>query len=116
MIQGSNHARTARSATGQQSRGRSGAVVPLLFPPPGLAAGGWGHRGRRHLGRRTETADRLPRRRSERWALLTQVVPTEREGAADQRPMPADRQIRAHLILVPAQGILRLLIALLHPL
>jgi len=34
MIQGSNQARTARSATGQRSRGRRGAGGLLLFPRP----------------------------------------------------------------------------------
>ena len=33
MIQGSNHARTARSATGQHSRGRPGCRRPADFPP-----------------------------------------------------------------------------------
>src|SRR5690348_1882780 len=113
MIQGSNQERTARSATGQQSRGRRGALVPLIFPPPSLPVGGRGGRGRGP--RRRRAADRLHRDRGERRVLLTQVVPTEGEGTADQRPMSADRQIRAHLILVPPQGILRVLIALLHP-
>src|SRR5579883_365155 len=114
MIQGSTQARTARSATGQRSRGRRGAGGLLLFPRPGLPCGGRGGGGRRL--RRRRAADRLPRYRSERRVRRTQVVPTEREGTADQRPVPPDRPIRAHLILVPAQRIFGLLIALLHPL
>src|SRR5438270_12052860 len=102
MIQGSNQARTARSATGQQSRGRRGSV-PLIFPPPDLAGGGRGSGGRR--GRSAGTADRLDRHRSERRVLLTEGVPTKGEGTADQRPMPADRQIGAHLIVAPTQGV-----------
>src|SRR3989442_11846510 len=109
MSPGSSHARTARSATGHDRRGRRGSAVLLIFPPPRLPAGG----GRRHL--RDGTAVVLHRYRSERRALLTQVVPAEGEGTADQRPVPAHRQIGADLILAPAQGVLRLLIALLHP-
>src|SRR4051794_40247686 len=97
MIQGSSQARTARSATGQQSRGRGGGRA-LIFPPSGLGRAGGGRGGRRG----GQAADRLWRRRSERQVLLTEVVPAEGEGTADQRPVPADRQIGAHLIVTPA--------------
>src|ERR671931_1396729 len=113
MIHGSSQARTARSASGQQSRGRRSAAVLLIFPPPRLQRGSRGGGGRRRLWRRIAVL--LRRCRGEREALLTVVVPTEGEGTADQGPVPPDRQVGAHLVLAPAQGVLRLLVALLHP-
>src|SRR4051812_33877122 len=104
MIHGSSQARTARSATGHDSRGRRCSAGLLIFPPRRLHGGGRGTGGRWHL--RDRIAVLLPRCRSGRRALLTLVVPAEGEGTADQDPVPADRQISAHLLLAPAQGIL----------
>ena len=44
------------------------------------------------------------------------MPPAEAEGAADQRPVAADRPIRAHLEVGPAQFLLDLFVPLLDPL
>jgi hypothetical protein len=55
-----------------------------------------------------------------RWRFRCQEVgaggpPTEREGAAHELPVVPDSEIRPYLVLCPAQSLLDLLVALLHP-
>ena len=55
-----------------------------------------------------------------RWRFRRQEVgaggpPAEREGAAHELPGVPDSEIRPYLVLCPAQSLLGLLVALLHP-
>jgi hypothetical protein len=55
-----------------------------------------------------------------RWRFRRQEVgaggpPTEREGAAHELPVVPDSEFRLYLVLCPAQSLLDLLVALLHP-
>ena len=55
-----------------------------------------------------------------RWRFRRQEVgaggpPTEREGAPHELPVVPDSEIRPYLVLCPAQSLLDLLVALLHP-
>src|SRR5438309_5716467 len=98
MIQGSSHARTARSATGHERCGRVGCMVAIFSPTPVLR------------GSRICLCWLVSLRPG-----LALVVPAEGEGAADQGPVPPDGSIGAHLVVAPAQCPLCLLVALLHP-
>src|SRR5436305_6948241 len=98
MIQGSSHARTARSAAGHERRGRGGGMRSI-FPPP-----------RRVLGDRVSLSGVVA-------ALggAAVVIPVEREGTADQHPVAPDGTITPHLVVAPAQRSSGLLVALLYP-
>src|SRR5437660_679186 len=97
MIEGSSHARTARSAAGQERCGR--VCMISVFSPARF------HRGSRHLLGWLVSA----------WTGATVVIPAEREGAADQDPVTPNGSITPHLVVAPAQRPFRLLVALLHP-
>jgi len=73
------------------------------FPPP-----------RRLVGDRVRLVVRV-RRGRDRWVPLTVMPLAERERAADQLPMAAHRPVGADLVPGPAEVILGLLVALLHP-
>jgi len=62
------------------------------------------------VGRRLGSVDH----RDGAASRMTLMVPTEREGAADQLPVPPNGDIRANLVLAPAQGMFGLLVALLN--
>jgi len=84
-LQGISHARTARNATGHELLTAGSAPMPVASPPRG-------HRGGLRVGR-----CRLAR------VLGEQGLPAEREGAAHQRPMPADRPVASDLEVSPAK-------------
>src|SRR5579859_4767203 len=98
MIQGSSHARTARSAAGHERCGRGCGVVAVFFPARVL--GGSGVR----FGWLVAA-----------WTGTALVIPAEGEGAADQVPVAPDGTITSHLIVTPAQRPFGLLVALLDP-
>jgi hypothetical protein len=77
-------------------------IETLLGPPRGRLLG-----GRRRGGRRRGPAGL-------RHPSLA-GVPAERERAAHQRPVPADRPVTADLEVGPAELVLDLLVALLDP-
>ncbi len=92
---GESHARTARSARGQD--GACGGTASR--GPPLSAAALW------------------PRRRSPAWSgvVVEPGSPAEAERAVDQGLVPADRDIGADLEIGPAQLVFDLLVALLDP-
>ena len=95
MLHGVNQARTWRSATGHDSRAAGSAPMTGRLRPPRGRRGGLG------LGR---------------WGLFGEDgLPAEAERAAHQRPVPADRPVRADLELGPAELAFDLLVALLNP-
>src|SRR5437764_8816663 len=97
MIQDSNHARTAQSAS--HERCGPGCCRVSVFSPERFLF--WsGFRLAWLVSARTGTAV---------------VIPAEGEGAAHQVPMPTDGTVASHLVVAPAQRSLRLLVALLHP-
>src|SRR5512135_753774 len=109
MIQGSNQARTARSAIGQEICGRIPFSSRIFFPRSCSIS-----RNLR-LWRNFQLSSLL-------WLLaglggaVGGVIPTKRESATDQLPVPPDGLVASHLILGPAQSVFDLLVALLDPL
>src|SRR3954468_8742817 len=55
-----------------------------------------------------------PRRRAQLQPLGT-GPPAERKRAENQLPMAANGQVAPYLVVAPSQGVLALLVALLHP-
>src|SRR5579859_5699888 len=109
MIQGSNHARTKRRATGQHTCGRTPFPSLIFFPRPHWISRNvcrFGHGWLRSLLWCV----------SGRGAALRGVIPTKGKGTTDQLPVPPDGAITSHLILRPTQRVLDLLVTLLHPL
>src|SRR5215469_11169467 len=108
MIQGSNHPRTARNAIGQDTCGRTPLALLIFFPRSRCRS--------RNTG--VERSFWL------RWLLgpicqahsgVTEMIPTEREGAPHQLPMPSHGLVASDLILRPAQGVFDVFVALLDP-
>ena len=96
MIQGSNHPRTARSALGQDICGRSPFSSLIFFPRSCLI-------DRNARLRRTSQLRWLSSLLRHTCSGMTGMIPAEREGAADQLPVPSDGLIASHLILRPAK-------------
>src|SRR5258708_33436465 len=108
MIQGCNHPRTARSALGQDTCGRTSDSLLIFFPRSrclSSTAVVEGNFWRRWLSSLLRRAGRGVRG----------MVPTEREGAAHQLPVPPDGLVASPLVLGPAEGVFDVFVALLHP-
>src|SRR6266516_282540 len=109
MIQGSNQARTARSAIGQEICGRTPFSSRIFFPRSCYIS--------RNLRlRRTFQISPFLWFGASLSGAVGGVIPTKRESATDQLPVPPDGVIISHLILGPAQSVFDLLVALLDPL
>src|SRR5258708_8720979 len=108
MIQGSNHPRTARSALGQDTCGRTSDSLLIFFPrsrclsSTAVVEGNFWLRWLSSLLRRAGRGVRG-------------MIPTEREGAAHQLPLPPDGLVASHLVLGPAEDVFDLFVALLPP-
>src|SRR5215469_4547554 len=104
MIQGSSHPRTARSALGQDTCGRRPFPSLIFFPRScRCSANAWvweGFRLSRLCGGLRGASSRM-----------TDMIPTEREGATHQLPMPSDGRVASDLILRPAQGVFDVFVA-----
>src|SRR5712692_3586484 len=101
MIHGSSHPRTARSALGQDICGRIPFSSLIFFPRSCLIdRNAW-------LWRNSRLRWLSILLCHERLAM-TGMIPTEREGATHQSPVPAHRSVAPDLILGPAQGVLDL--------
>src|SRR6266516_871046 len=108
MIQGSSHPRTARNATGQEICGRTPVCALIFFPRRHLIGS--------HVGWRNGSLLRWLRSPLHHACRsVAGMIPTEREGAAHQLPMPSDRLVTPDLVLGPAQGVVDLLVTLLDP-
>ncbi len=94
MIQGSNQARTWRSAITQVREGRPGDLF--------LGVSFW-------------FACRVKSRVEFQALGIVGSPPTEGKGAADQLPVAPDGKIGPHLVLGPAQGLFDLFVALFDP-
>lgn len=107
---GSSQSRICRKAIGHGTvRGATiTASSSVIFPPPRLGFGEGGCCDQFGLG--GAEAGRWP------LPLAGEVrLPTVGEGAADQVPVAADGHVRPHHEVGPAQLLLDLLVALLHP-
>jgi len=111
-VQGSSHARTRRSVTGQATvHAVTAAESTPIFPPAGRRAG----RNDRVCEGRSLGLGRWFQAMYGAGLLGEPRLPAKRESTADQLPVASDRTIAAHHEVRPAQFLLDLFVALLDP-
>src|SRR4051794_17967189 len=98
MIQGSNHPRTARSATGQDICGLIPLLSLIFFP----RSRSFGRNVCLWVDFRLNWLEQLVRRAGRGAA---DMIPAKGEGATHKLPMSSDRFVAAYLILGPTQGV-----------
>src|SRR6266704_1081334 len=108
MIQGSNHARTARRAMGQDTCGRL-PFPALIFSPRSrcLCRNVWLWKDFGLKGPGCFAC----------WdaSARADMIPAKGESTTDQLPMSSDGLVTSHLILRPAQRMFDVFVALLDP-
>src|SRR6266849_927856 len=108
MIQGSNHPRTARSATGQDTGGRAPFSSLIFFPRSRCSSRNAAVEGSFWLRWRFGLLRRAGRR-------VRGMIPAKGERTPDQLPVPPDGFVAPDLILGPAQSVFDVFVALLDP-